>query len=89
MLISVGIHYCVKFFQNNSESVEMIGGSMGLHYCVKFFWWYFCQFCLSVFHFFQFFLFFLFFGLNTFFMNNIDPKYCVCCGGPLLRPAAV
>ena len=27
LLISVGIHYSVKFFQNNSGSVEMIGGA--------------------------------------------------------------
>lgn len=89
MLISVGIHYCVKFFQNNSESVEMIGGSMGLHYCVKFFLvvllsvLFICVSCFSVF------LFFLVFLFIFFFTNNIDPKYYVCCGGPLLSPAAV
>ena len=38
MLISEGMHFCVIFVQNNSGSVEMIGGCHGCHYCVKFFW---------------------------------------------------
>ena len=37
MLISEGMHFCVIFVQNNSGSVEMIGGCHGCHYCVKFF----------------------------------------------------
>ena len=35
VLISVGVHYCVPRLQNNSESVEMMGGSL---LCLQDFW---------------------------------------------------
>ena len=45
MLISVRIHLCVKFFQNNSGSVEIIGGAT----IVSFFVWYFFHFYIIFF----------------------------------------
>jgi len=75
MPISVGTHYCVEFFKNNSGPFKKIGVPL----LCKVFWGYF--FIFPIFHFSRFLKYvflvlfqFVFVFIFSFFINNIDPK---------------